>query len=346
MKAGWFCALILVAACGNKSEEGTPSQDMQNDLAQADTLVAPDSIPGQDGPSEVDLGEPSDQVTSEISVVPWVPAQPVTAEVFVDKAVVGKVEGLAFDGLGLLYLTGSLGDVLEVSADGTANVVATVPKVDGFSTANLAGAAYSQEWGLLLVQYSGNQLHRYTPEGGLELVRSDLEKSPNGLLIGGDGRIYVSLSETGKVVRLDTPDGSQALVAEGLSFPNGMAWDSVRNRLYVASTMPKGEVYTLELSGPLPVEPKLFSSHSLLSAADGLAIAPDGHLLVAAFGGGKVVALDPEDGEQAFVLTESPAMALTGVASLAFGRGEGFSAYCLFATNMLVGGVVRVCPEL
>lgn len=334
---------MLLLACSS-NESGTQTESDTKDQQSAELGREPDVAQDQSAPETVEDAAVQDTLEDELSVVPWVPGTPVEAQVFVGKADSGKVEGLAFDGAGGLYLTGSNGDVILAGSDGSVEVVGTVEKVDGFPTPNLAGAAYSPNWGLLLVQYSGSRMVQYTPENGTVVVRSDLDKAPNGILIGGDGAIYVTLSETGKVVRMQDPEAQLEVVAEGLSFPNGMAWDKVRNRLYVATTMPKGAVYTIDMTAALPAQPQLFSDDAALQAADGLVIAPDGHLLVAAFGAGKVLALDPQSGSVAGVVSEAPAAQMMGVASLAFGHGEGFDPYCVYATNMMVGGVLRICP--
>lgn len=344
MKQLLLWAFLMLAVACSSDDVGPDSALGAQDQQSEDLAGQSDAAVDQRTPETVHDVTASEAYEDELSVVPWVPGSPVEAEVFVGKADSGKVEGLAFDGAGGLYLTGSNGDVILVQADGTLEVVGTVEKVDGFPTPNLAGATFTPQWGLLLVQYSGSRLLRYTPEDGVVVVRSDLDRAPNGILLGDDGAIYVSLSETGKVARMQNPQAELEVVAEGLSFPNGLAWDKARHRLYVATTMPKGAVYTLDMTSPMPIEPQLFCDDASLQAADGLTIAPDGHLLVAAFGAGKVLALDPQSGNVAGVVSEAPAAQMMGVASLAFGRSEGFDATCLYATNMMMGGVLRICP--
>lgn len=345
-------SLLVVAflmGCGGGSNDGTlPADAVGESVSEETASPTGDAEEAREGDDSVVGGETASdqQVEPEITVMPWVPSEPVDAEVVASKVEVGKVEGLAFDGVGGLFLTGSNGDIVKVAADGSSEVVGSIPKVDGFATPNLAGAAWDARWGLLVLQYSGDRLCRYTQEGGVEVVRSDLAKGPNGMVVGSDGSIYVSLSESGKVVRMSEPGGEMELVAEGLSFPNGLAQRGASEWLYVASTMPKGAVYRVNLSGELPAAAELYSDNEALTAADGLVFAPDGQLLVAAFGGGKVVAVDPEDGGIVTVVSDGPSSALGGVASLAFGRGEGFNPYCVYATNMLLGGLYRICPAL
>ncbi|GEM_PF-2368130 len=337
-------ACAMATSCGSESASQGPA-DSSSDTSDTTAMdasgddTAASDLTNDDGPGLPDAQD----LEPEVSPVVWVPGTPVQAEVFLSKAQVGKVEGLAFDGQSTLYLTATNGDIIEVKADGTSSVVATVPAVDGFPSANLAGATYSPQWGPLFVQYSGDRLYSYSPQDGLKLIREDLAKGPNGILAASNGKLYISLSETGTVVELDSPDGTMRVITDSVSFPNGLAFRKATNTLYVASTMPKGEIFTLDLNSS-PATPVLYCNSSDIKAADGLVFAPDGHLLVAAFGAGKVVAIDPDDGNITAMVSQEPANALGGVASLAFGSGEGFDPTCLFATNMLMGGLLKICP--
>jgi DNA-binding beta-propeller fold protein YncE len=60
---------------------------------------------------------------------------------------------------------------------------------------------------------------------------------PNGLAVGGDGRVYVTDSNNSRIQALDPQSGSLAVVAaaRGLNLPRGLA--VVGDRLYLADTI-------------------------------------------------------------------------------------------------------------
>jgi sugar lactone lactonase YvrE len=324
-----YATLLLAWACGG----GSGGSDTQSDataeaVAEAVSDAAAEAV--AEAVAEAEVQEP-----------PWVPATPVEAQVFIEDLPAN--EGLAFDGGGSLYVSLSAGGLLRVAPDGSYETLATVPPAPGQDQASLAGLAVHSDWGLVVAHFNGDRLHRYTSAEGLTLLRDGLASGPNGLAFDPDGRLYVSLSSSGKVVRLATPQAEPELVAEGIQYANGLAFSRDGHTLYVNATTPHSALWRVDLGGALPATPTVLAEDPLLQGPDGLALAPDGWLVAVAFTTARVVAVDPASGEVR-VVSEAPKEILGGIASPAFGAGAGFDARCLYLTNLLKGRLLRLCP--
>jgi sugar lactone lactonase YvrE len=109
--------------------------------------------------------------------------------------------------------------------------------------------------------------------------------------------------------RFDLASGSLTAVLDGIGISNGLSWDTTTSAYYVDSLAP--QIDRLELiDGPVVRSPwvRLGSEDE----PDGLTIAPDGTLVVALWGGSRVVLIDPSRGSSTDVLV--PALFPTSVA--------------------------------
>jgi sugar lactone lactonase YvrE len=115
--------------------------------------------------------------------------------------------------------------------------------------------------------------------------------------------------------RFDIASGSLTAVQQGLGISNGLSWDSPASAYYVDSLEPQVDRLLLA-DGRLVREPwvRLDSDDE----PDGLAVAPDGTVVVALWGGSRLVLL-PAAGEPT-VQVPVPAVYPT---SVAFGGAEG-----------------------
>jgi sugar lactone lactonase YvrE len=293
-----------------------------------------------DDVTAVDHASPPVEIIDTTSPdVPWMPLTPVTAEqVFPELT---SSEGLAVDDQGRFLLTAN-DALMRLGQDGTLETLAAIPTAPEMTTVGYAGVAWHPSWGAVLAQTMGNRLYRWTEADGLGQIGDPIGKGPNGVLFDGEGRLLVSLSTDGAVVRLDTPEARPVTLVEGISFANGLALSPDGATLYVASTS-KGAVYQVPLAGESPYIATVLSNDALFAGADGLLLSPDGWLLVASWSKGRVVAYELATGATR-VVSDAPAENLRHVASLAFGPGGELDPSCLFATRLNEAGLARICP--
>lgn len=131
---------------------------------------------------------------------------------------------------------------------------------------------------------------------------------PNDLTPDGNGGFFFTASgvfdvaapATGAVLRLDG-GGSIRRLAEGLRYANGIVFDPMRRRLFVSEHL-AARIVTFDvrkdgsLSGPaifcdLPIAAPHAQARDDYAGGDGMKLGPDGNLLVAHFGTGRVVVL-------------------------------------------------------
>jgi sugar lactone lactonase YvrE len=118
----------------------------------------------------------------------------------------------------------------------------------------------------------------------------------NGILAVASHGVYATDSGAGWVVHLyETSPGSYVseIVARDIPIANGLAYDTARNKLYVASSLDFA-VYAFQLAadGTLMQRSKVPSRHS--SFFDGVAVDDTGALYVADYSGGQVMRLSDD----------------------------------------------------
>jgi gluconolactonase len=173
----------------------------------------------------------------------------------------GRPNGLTVDDQGVLYVT--------QAGDGT--TAAGIQRVEGRSVSHIAT--------------------------GLDM--------PNDLCFGPDGRLYFTdprkvcdildptTATPGRVYACDRNGGNLELLHEGMLFPNGLAFDPVRDILYIAETVaPHRIVRTRVDLGRL--EPPTESALLDRGVPDGIAVDEEGHVWVAAVRGTSVQVFDCE----------------------------------------------------
>lgn len=128
-------------------------------------------------------------------------------------------------------------DILAVDADGTTEVMATVPVTIPFCFDWLPDGT------LLVAAGPSGRVLRQEPGGSL-VDFADIGGGVNEIVVDGRGNVYVNggtdfhpdAGEAPGFVALVTPDGSVRKVAEGLAFPNGMAVTADGSTLIVAES--------------------------------------------------------------------------------------------------------------
>lgn len=147
----------------------------------------------------------------------------------------------------------------------------------------LEGPAYDRRGNLLFVDVYGGRILRLTQQGMLTTLYTDSSLRPAGIAIHKDGRIFVAGIgdfNAGSIIALD-PDGGnlQTIVPASAGYvPDDLIFDSKGGVYFTdfkgSSTEPTGGVYYVwpDQKKITPVLPKM-------SAANGVALSPDGKVL-------------------------------------------------------------------
>lgn len=137
------------------------------------------------------------------------------------------------------------------------------------------GMAYDSQGNLYIVGSQGT-FRRLNADGSITDFDPTPANSPFGVAMGPGGKPFVSLSNSGNILRYDTPTTKFTYLAatSGLSNPRGMVWDGA-NTLYVAeSTQNRISALNLTIGTASTV------ASSFVTSADDLYFAPNGDLFI------------------------------------------------------------------
>jgi len=123
-----------------------------------------------------------------------------------------------------------------------------------------------------------------------------------GVYLSSSGRFSVGAPATGRLLYLP-PEGPPRVVAEGLHYANGVALAPTGATLYAAEHIGR-RVLTFDVAGPGALSGRrVFADFQTLPASgsdyaltgpDGIETTPDGHVLVAEYGAGRIVVFDAD----------------------------------------------------
>lgn len=324
-------ALLALAACGGGG--GTTLASTGDATATGASTTGPETgtDPGLTGGS---TGAPTGSTGGDPGAC-WTDLAVGAQEPFYNGFADGS-EGISFGPDGKLHVT-SEDSVWRLDADGTASVFAAVPAAVGL--ADLA------DGGFIVAAFGASQapdgaVYRVTAGGEASVLATGID-DPNFITIAPDGSALVSDDFDTRVFRV-TLDGQVSVVLD-VESPNGMAYGPDGTTFFVASTFTAdGQLtrYDVDAQG-LPIAASALEILHLGTGTtpDGIAVAEDGHVYVAANLGNAIwrvdgAATELQDGE---LVAE-----LAYPASLAFGRGAGFDPCSLYVTQLLADGVIRV----
>ncbi len=342
-----FLVVVLVlpwsagGGCGS-GKEATDAGLVEDGAGRSETGEGPDGTEadasGAEGRMDLHVpdGGPSDAAAD--SAVIHLPESPVVP-VLLSDSLPAAVEGLAFDGKGSLFLGGVDGKVYRMDAAGNVEAYVDLLPVEEGVLAGTAGLAHGPDGALYVCRYSANRVERVLLGDSPEVeVFLDGIVAPNTLLFDSEGSLWFTSSgsqtdgEPGYVGRLDA-EGHPEVVVPDVVYANGLAFSPDGAVLYFTSTDP-GSLLKAELDdqgAPGPVEVVCDSKD--LAVADGLAVSPDGTVFVAGFGTGTLYAWTGND--LVGVAKDPSGLGIVGIASLAWGQGEGFSPTALYVTNLV-----------
>lgn len=145
-----------------------------------------------------------------------------------------SIENLVLDEQGTIYAVEGYAHsrAFRIAADASSyDVIAT-----NLSGPN--GIARDSKGNLYITEFNSSQLTRITANG-VESTLASLETGPQNITVDAHDHIYVSYwgsgNGTGNRVSKVTPDGQVTTYAQGISVPNGLAFD-VQQNLYVVTT--------------------------------------------------------------------------------------------------------------
>ena len=124
------------------------------------------------------------------------------------------------------------------------------------------------------------------------------------------------LATRGSLYYAPSVDAPCIRIATGLGVPNGMAFNSAGNRLYMIDTLSRNLLaFPTEIAAGRVGEPTIVTDFmGIAGKPDGMAMAPDGSLWVAMWGGGCIVQIAPDSG----ALLRTIALPAPHVSSLCF----------------------------
>lgn len=318
---------LLFAACGDDAADGPTVADVAADAARDDADTGPDA----DVPDDADTGE-----DVPASVECWSDLAIGESEVFFE-GFDGGSEGIAFGADGRLYVTAD-DRVWAFEPGGTRTEFATVPTAiglapttDGFVVASIGESTSTDD-------IDGAVYHVDT--AGEATLIADGIASPNFVTMLPDGSALISDDFDTRVFRVTRRgDVSEAII--DIPSPNGMGYLVDGSALVVASTFtPEGQITAIPVDDagvPLADGWVELAQLGAGATADGLAVAADGDVYVAANLRNQIVRVPPDGGAWEVVAEDVPT-----AASLAFGNGEGFDPCSVYVTQLFGPRVLRV----
>lgn len=145
---------------------------------------------------------------------------------------------------------------------------------------------------MVVANSDDNSLRSVDEEGRVAVLplSAPLER-PEGIARDRAGNLYVTCMNSGSVKRVDR-FGNVTTFASGLDSPVGLTFDR-RGNLYVANYVEQGWVAVINSSGQMRA---LIPSAAGLSFPLGVAVSPDGALLVSVVGTGSIARIDLNSG--------------------------------------------------
>ena len=135
----------------------------------------------------------------------------------------------AADATGRLYVSHPDGHAITViEPDGATRRFAFAGQAFGLAVEPDGRALYVGDW-------SGNRVLRVSPTTGAVEAEVAVSRDPAGLVLGGDGRLYVAEREAGSVGVIDTGRMERIAGLPAGDGPFALAYDPVRRRVYVAN---------------------------------------------------------------------------------------------------------------
>jgi gluconolactonase len=213
-------------------------------------------------------------------------------------------EGPAYDGLGRVVVSNTGADyVTRFDAQGKAEILWRASS-STFTFQKTNGMTYYRDGSLFVCDFGRKAIIRIYTDGRQELYADQCDgqtfKGPNDLAFDPEGNLYFTdpkgsdeHTPTGCIYRIANGARQVVRVAEGLAFPNGIAFSADAHVLYVAESRTfsiiKFPVSPDGRLGPKSIFARLPTEHD----PDGIGLDTAGNLWVAQYGAGVVLQFDP-----------------------------------------------------
>lgn len=219
-------------------------------------------------------------------------------------------EGPAYDGKGNLYVSNCDADyITKLDADGHATVShrANANGDDPFTFKKTNGMTFYKDGSLFACDFGRNAIIRIHPDGKQEMVVDNYEgkplEAPNDLAFDPKGVLYFTApggsnkdKPIGPVYRYELDTKRLTRVAEGMAFPNGLAFTADAKHLYVCESQKNRMVrFDVKEDGSLgPLEPFCDLSPDGPGDPDGMALDIQGNLWITHYGQHSVLIVNPQ----------------------------------------------------
>jgi len=219
-------------------------------------------------------------------------------------------EGPAYDGGGAIYCSNCDADyITKVDADGQISVShrAAAEGYNRFTFRKTNGMTFFRDGSLFACDFGRNSIIRIHPDGTqtsyVDHYAGRPLEAPNDLAFDPQGNLYFTApggsgrdNSTGPIYRVDNADHQITRVAEGMAFPNGLAFTSDARRLYVCesqfdrilrfSVADDGSLHDVEVFADLLADGS--------GEPDGMAVDSAGRLWIAHYGRHTVLIVNTE----------------------------------------------------
>lgn len=246
-----------------------------------------------------------------------------------------RCEGIAFNGLGDLYVTGDKA-LWRIGTDGSIERICTMYSNLGLAPvgeSDVLAADFGPTSAFNGMPGRDGIVWRVSPGGERTRVVSGGIVDPNFIVVRPDGSLLVSDDAVNEIWHVSRT-GKLTLFCNAIGNPNGMVVSPDGRDLYVAQIFDGiNPIVWDNRVWRLPLDEKGWpaAAPELLVAAgeghDGLAMDAFGRVYTASNNSGQILRIDPRDGSVTVVCE-----GVDGVASLAFGRGA-FDHTSIYATN-------------
>lgn len=255
-------------------------------------------------------------------------------------------EGIAMDSTGNIFVSlASLGELRQITPDGTQSLVTTFTPGEGFGLLGLAVDDADNVYAALSSSDpEANGVYQITPAGDMtRLVGSGNIVVPNAIAFDPNGDAFVTDTILGAVWHI--PQGGEAELwvqdsllegteSFGFGVPigaNGIAYHEAA--LYVANTE-KGLIVHIPVNadGSAGTPENLIPNEALLGGVDGVAFDDAGHLYAVSLTGDTLLKIDLTAASPTVTVLTKAFNGLDGPASLAFGTSPETSQ-TIYITN-------------
>ncbi len=191
--------------------------------------------------TQEETGEP---LVYDCSALPELPVQATLIDGFTG------AEDFAFDGEGYLVSVDQHGNLVRINLDGDKELL-----VPGFGVT--AGTHYLSTGELIIADVDRGRLIKVLLDGSSETLLSGLAY-PNGVTVDDQDVVYVAEHDAGQVRSIPAEGGQDTIIATGLVNPNGLAFSTDWQTLFVGS-FGGGTVHAISREGDGWQAPELFA---------------------------------------------------------------------------------------